>query len=198
MTRWRASCESIMISSIVQTQRRLNMLKCSTSRHELTARQLNTFTHGWRLSQEGMSMLRRLFSAWRTSLRIQIDGWRLKSSWRSLECLTLGISTRFSQSFYDCQTQQRCLQTSERKKSMTSFMTHFKFKWKSTSLMRICHLMSTARRLNSSQEVWPRQMREPESERISRNCRESSQPSNLKERQWQLQLLWHVKHQGQC
>ena len=186
MTRWRASCESMMINLIVQTQRMLNMLKCSTSRHELTARWLNIFTHSWRLSQEEISMLRRLFSAWRTSLRIQINGWRLRSSWRSLECLILRISTRFSQSFYDCQTQQRCLQTSERKKSMTSFMTHFEFKWKSTSLMRICHLMSTARRLNSSQEVWSRQMRESESERISRNCRESSQLLNLKERQWQL------------
>ena len=128
MIRWRASYESIMIDSIVQTQRRLNMLKCSTSRYELTARQLNIFTHSWRLSQEGMSMLRRLFSAWRTSLRIQIDGWRLVSSWRSLKCLTLRILTRFSQIFYDCQTQQRCLQISERKKFMTSFMTHFKFK----------------------------------------------------------------------
>ena len=174
MTRWRASCKSMMIDSIVQTQRRLNMLKCSTSRHELTARQLNTFTHGWRLSQKGMSMLRRLFSAWRTSLRIQIDGWRLRSSWRSLECLTLRILTRFSQSFYDCQTQQRCLQISERKKFITSFMTHFEFKWKSTSLIRICCLMSTARMLSSSQEVWSRQMRESGSERISRNCRESN------------------------
>ena len=182
MIRWRASCESMMIDSIVQTQRRLNMLKCSTSRHKLTARWLNIFTHDWRLSQEGMSMLRKLFSAWRTSLRIQIDDWRLRSSWRSLECLILRILTRFSQSFYDCQTQQRCLQISERKKFMTSFMTHFEFKWKFMLLMRICCLMFTARRLNSSQEVWLKQMREQESERISRNCRESSQPLNLKER----------------